>query len=570
MTPKAILTLTALILGTAFFVGAPPAGATKFEPDDPMMKEPASQDASKVEEWEVELIIDLTANSFARLGDKRPEVRAQDINTIDEVPDSDWFTNRILAKPMTIDEVAQGPLVSGPPDTTKWIVTHPKKEGTAPGFTARDGKGDLWFISFDAKGHPEAATGAVLVANKIFHALGYFQVENYLVSIRREKIEISDDAKVTPKSGKERRMKMSDLDSVWRRAERSPDGSYRAIAGKAIHGKVLGGFTYSGTRPDDPNDVIPHEHRRSLRALKVFGAWTNLVDVKAGNTLDALQEVDGKKVVRHYLQDVGSTFGTGAGGPHGYDEGWEYLYEGDKLVKRLVSLGLYTRTWETVDYEQNEAIGRFEGKEFDPKEWKPRVRSGAFLSARADDNFWAARRVAAFSDDMIRAMAGSGHYSNPSDTKLLADVLIQRRDKIARAYLIPINPLIDFKLENNTLAFENAAVQAHVAEEPKGGYSATWFAFDNATGVASQIGAPQTIGTRSQMPAGLPDQVGDFVKIQVAALDGPHEAWKKPVDVYFQRIETGWKLVGLERLQGAPTASEPTPAGASSSASAAR
>ena len=34
-------------------------------------------------------------------------------------------------------------------------------------------------MSFDAEGFPEAATGAILVANKIFWALGYWQVENY-------------------------------------------------------------------------------------------------------------------------------------------------------------------------------------------------------------------------------------------------------------------------------------------------------------------------------------------------------------------------------------------------------
>ena len=93
-------------------------------------------------------------------------------------------------------------------------------------------------------------------------------------------------------------------------------------------GRPLGGFRYHGTRSDDPNDVVPHEHRRELRALKVFGAWTNLVDMKAGNTLDALVTENGRSVVRHYLQDVGSTFGTGANGPREYDEGWEYLYDG--------------------------------------------------------------------------------------------------------------------------------------------------------------------------------------------------------------------------------------------------
>ena len=123
-------------------------------------------------------------------------------------------------------------------------------------------------------------------------------------------------------------METRDLDDVFARAHRSADGSYRAIAARAVPGRPIGGFRYYGTRPDDPNDVVPHEHRRELRALKVFGAWTNLVDMKAGNTLDTVVVENGRSVVRHYLQDVGSTFGTGANGPREYDEGWELLYDG--------------------------------------------------------------------------------------------------------------------------------------------------------------------------------------------------------------------------------------------------
>ena len=33
--------------------------------------------------------------------------------------------------------------------------------------------------------------------------------------------------------------------------------------------------------------------------------------------------------MKHYLQDVGSTFGIGANGPHDWDEGFEYFYQGD-------------------------------------------------------------------------------------------------------------------------------------------------------------------------------------------------------------------------------------------------
>ena len=134
---------------------------------------------------------------------------------------------------------------------------------------------------------------------------------------------------------------MDDVRAVLRRAARNADGSYRVLAARQLPGRVVGGFRYHGTRPDDPNDIVPHEHRRALRALKVFGAWTNLVDMKAGNTLDSVITENGRTRVRHYLQDVGSTFGTGAEGPHEFHEGWEYLYDGELAWKRFISLGFY-------------------------------------------------------------------------------------------------------------------------------------------------------------------------------------------------------------------------------------
>ena len=96
---------------------------------------------------------------------------------------------------------------------------------------------------------------------------------------------------------------------------------YRVAAGLLLPGRILGGFRYEGTRPDDPNDIVDHQHRRELRALRVFGAWTNLTDMKAGNTLDTLVPENGRQVVRHYLQDVGSTFGVGAHGPARLERG---------------------------------------------------------------------------------------------------------------------------------------------------------------------------------------------------------------------------------------------------------
>ena len=72
------------------------------------------------------------------------------------------------------------------------------------------------------------------------------------------------------------------------------------------------------TRPDDPNDLVPHEDRRELRAYGVFAAWLNHVDAKAINSLDMLVTENGRSFVRHYLVDFGSALGSGGVGPADY------------------------------------------------------------------------------------------------------------------------------------------------------------------------------------------------------------------------------------------------------------
>jgi hypothetical protein len=538
------------VAAVAFLPPAMPQGANvRFYSDDPLTREPETQDASGVQAWEIYLIWDLLENQFARPGDPTPDVKARNVNTIDEVPDSNWFTNRIAAKPLSIEEVVKGPINGSAPAPGKWVVTRRKEAGVAPGFTMRDAAGETWFVSFDGKGFPDAATGAILVANRIFWALGYWQAENHLVHVHPAQLEIADDATITPLSGTERRMRFGDLEDVLRRSHRSPDGSYRAVAARALPGRVLGGFRYYGTRPDDPNDVVPHEHRRELRALKVFGAWTNLVDMKAGNTLDTLIVENGKGVVRHYLQDVGSTFGTGALAPREFDEGWEYLYENDLVWKRLLTVNFYMKPWQTVPYEKSPAIGRFEAEEFDPKTWKPRVPTAAFLRARPDDTFWAARRVMAFSNDMIQAIAAAGRYSEESAATFLADVLIKRRDKIGRTYLTEINPVTGIRLDGaGTLTFENAAVDYDLAREPVA-YSVSFNDFDNVTGESTPLGQPIRVTERRvRAPRGMSGVAGRLVMVRIAAIAPEHPTWSVPVEAYFRRSPRGWTLVGLDRL----------------------
>ena len=525
----------------------------KFYADDPNTREPETQDASKVEEWEIGLIADLTLNLFGKPGDPTPGVRAQNVNTIDEVPDSSWFTNRIYSRPVTIDEITRGPNTIDGPAPGKWTIIRPKTAGTAPGFTVRDEKGNVWFLSMDAKGYPVAATAALAVATRLFWALGYNQIESYITTIRPENIVIGDNVTV-PSHGRRRRFTRGDANDMFERSHRNADGAYRVVASRGVAGKVVGGFRYYGTRPDDPNDIVAHEHRRELRALQVFGGWTNLVDIKAGNTLDTVITENGRSLVRHYLQDVGSTFGTGSLGPRQGDEGYEHVYEGGATAKRLATLGLYIQPWQTVDFEEHPETGKFTADIYEPERWKPRVPAAALLRIRPDDELWAALRVMAFSDEHIRAAVKTGEFTDPAAEKLLADVLIKRRDRIARTYLAKVNPLTKFAMDGSgVLTFENPAVRAHLADAPKGGYSATWSGFDNAARTSQPVGSPTT-GTaeRLQAPPALPRVAGAYVKVSINAVEPPHAAWAKPVDVYFRSTGSAWQLVGVERVPEGP------------------
>ncbi len=414
--------------------------SVRFYGDDPIAREPEPGDASSAQPRDVALAYEMSVGLFATAGKAPSNTRAQNINTIDEVPDSSWFTNRIGTIALSPEAIARGPLVGSPPAPEKWIVIREKASGYAPGFTARDVNGETWFISFDPPSNPEGATAAVTVANKIFWALGYNQVETFITTIDPKRTEIDPKATMRRPSGARTPMTRADLKAVFERSRQGGDGTYRAAASRLLQGKILGPFRYEDTRPDDPNDIVPHEHRRELRALRVFGAWTNLTDLKAGNTLDAVVTENGRGIVKHYLQDVGSTFGMGANGPHDWDEGWEYFYEGGSTRRRLFSFGLAQSPWQTADYTIYPSVGRLEGDRFDPRTWKPHWATKAYIEMREDDAFWAARRVAAFTDEQIRAAVKTGQFGDAAAERYLADVLIRRRDKIASAYLSADQP----------------------------------------------------------------------------------------------------------------------------------
>jgi hypothetical protein len=540
------LGLTLAIAGSLTAVSG--AQSPRFFADDPLWIDRDTEDASRMKPLEVNLVVDLTYNMIKGRASVVP-ARAKNLNTVDEVADSSWFTNRAGHRSLTPEEVFRGPDTNDGPASGTWTVTSSKSDGVTPGFTVKDSTGQRWFLKFDPPGYRAMATGTEVAVTKLMWALGYNVPENHIAYMRREQLAVGNGAKFTLAGGNERLMRLGDIDNLLERANREADGSYRVVASKSLEGKPIGRIRFMGTRPDDPNDLIAHEDRRELRGYGVFAAWLNHVDAKAINSLDMLITKDGRSFVRHNLIDFGSTLGSGGVGPADYWEGEQYLVEPAGIGRQMIGFGFSYPAWHTTPFYEAQSVGRFpmHNAAFNPDAWKPRVPNQAFLHAREDDKFWAAQKLIALKTDLLEAAVRAGDFGDPKAERFLVQALAERRDAIARAYLTAINPIANPMLdENGTLVFRNAAVDADFARIPEG-YRAVWSTFDNATGQTTRIAETTSRETTMRL-AGLPSATGVFIKVELSAIGGTNASWNKPVHTYFRHVEGGWRLVGFERL----------------------
>jgi hypothetical protein len=530
------------------FGGATWSAAPRFYPDDPIWTEDdRAFDASKVKPIEDTNGYDFVVNTFGNPGERR-DVRALNVNTVDEVPDSSWFTNRIGRRDMAVAEVVRGPDRTDRLSLDGWVVTGGKGSGVQPGFRMTDPQGQLYQIEVDPVANPEMATGAEIIGTAFYHAIGYNVVEVYPAEIDRASLVLSDKAMIRdPLNGRRRRMRQYDLDNVFERAARQPNGRYRVLVSRFAPGSPLGNFRYYDTRPDDPNDIVPHEHRRELRGARVFAAWLNHDDSRGINSLDMLETVDGRGWVKHYIFDFGSILGSGTLYSQRHRSGYEYIFEAAPGWLTLATLGLYVRPWMLVDYPDVPAsIGRFEGDAFDALKWKPEYPNPAFENMRPDDAFWAARIVSRFSDEMIGRVVQKAQYSDARATEFMTATLIKRRDKVVAAWLNQVCPVVDPVLnDDGRLTFENVAVAARAAAAPDS-YDLQWFQFDNAANARTPAGEATSASPTGRAPAGLLES-GEYVGVSISAKHSQQAGWARPAVFLFRRSTSGWLLVGVER-----------------------
>ncbi|MGH9339910.1 MAG: hypothetical protein ACRD1R_10085 [Acidobacteriota bacterium] len=509
----------------------------RFFPDDPLWIEPRLS-IPKPAPFDESRIGYYFASIFLLPSDDKVS-QALNINTLGEVPDSDWFTNRIGVRTMSMDELIQGPNRGSGPDLSRpWRVVQFKSKGTSPGFVMQDARGDTYFVKFDVRTHPQLSTSSEVIATKFYYAFGYNVPENYLVSIDPARIELD------PEAGKKGEVSRRELEGILEEAARLEDGKLQALASLQVEGQPLGLFLYSGTRPDDPNDVLPHENRRELRGLRVLASWLNDNDARALNTLDVYVNENGRQIVKHYLIDFGHCFGSGTYRPKTPASGHEYGLEWGPLLKSATTLGIWERSWQDVEFSDYPVSGHFEAEHFDPPKWKTTHPNPAFKQMLPADGFWASKIVARFSNEMIRALVRTGRIAQPEDENHLAETLIRRRDKILHYYFAQVNPLDDFRVLGSSLQFRNLGEEAGLGRADR--YHYEWFVLDNERSLSTPLDREGSVRGLS-IPLPHLDAPYTMVRLRTHTQSRPlQEGWAKAVDVYI-RNQGAKKVIGIER-----------------------
>lgn len=421
---------------------------------------------------------------------------ALNVDNFDEVADSAWFTNRLGRTGTFANNFKTPPLLSG-----KWKVIANNKKKDVQEFVIHDAKGDDYLIRVD--NDPDwLVSGGEMLGALVLGAAGYNVTENYIVEFN---------------SG------ILDKDVVSR-------GRYRALAVRIPKGTQLGYFAYQGKRKDDPNDRIPHEHRRELRGLRIFSAFLNNRSVNIRNNLDIYEN----KYVTHYLSNLSAPLANMRS---------EFLSGSTKTqghtVDSLFSFGFYNPYWTAADSQVKEYKGVLSSEKFRPEKWKPNDQNMAFRFMTNRDAFWATSIIQKLSDDDIREIVGIAGYKNQKVADRVAEELIIRRDKIVAYWFKKLNPLFNFKL-NGVITFDDL-----------GGSDDTIHRFRIRDIKGDLIFQDWQETTGDSIP--LPDNINEllarkrYLVVSVQTLRNERKNWWSPsVDVYLEDKD-GPTILGIHR-----------------------
>ncbi|MBA3818122.1 MAG: hypothetical protein H0X17_04475 [Deltaproteobacteria bacterium] len=475
-------------------------------------------------------------------------VRARDTNALDEVPDSTWFTNRIGVRELSLDELRSGPNDgNGPLSHLPWKIVSGKSGGTAIGFVIEDSRGDKYLMKFDLREVPEMETGAHVLGHRILWACGFNVPQDYVGYIRREDLVIAPDATRKDVFGKKTPLRASHVDSALERVYRTDDGRIRVLASKFLPGKPIGPVSREGIRRDDPNDLFPHEQRRTLRGQLPIFSWLGHTDLQEDNTLDVFVKAEGEQDrghVMHYLIDFGKAFGVMAYGQRWKTVGYTYRIDLGTALKTLVSLGLWDRPWEDVGSPPYRGVGLYDPKHYDPGLFRANSQWWPVQDADRFDAFWGAKLLIRFTREQLAAIVEQAGYTDPRASQYMLDALVERQRKTARYWFDQVSAVDQFRVEPQGLCFDDLTLRYDLRRVATR-YHVEAFDHDGrATGFQQIVPAgPGGRACTTVTPSGSPDGY-TIVRLRVQR----NAQLQSPVVVHLARDAAGsLRVIGIRR-----------------------
>lgn len=485
---------------------------------------------------------------------------AINVNAMDEVPDSSWFENRVGRQLMPASRVVRASCEEQPLDPTRpWTITDAKPNGANPGFIIEGPDGRKFLLKYDSLMQPERATSADVIGSILYWAAGYHVPCNRIVYFDRDVLQIADDA-TADIGGEEVPLTFEMLAEAFDRAPRNADGQMRAVASRFLPGRPIGPWRYEGVRLDDPNDVVPHEHRRELRGAYVIASWINHFDSREQNTLSIWIEGEGETGhVQHDYIDWGDSFGS-MWGIEGISRrlGHASYLDMRFLLVDFVTLGLIPRPWNEARLgPTGQNLGYFDTARFVADTWRPGYPNPAFNQSTEHDNAWMARILANFTDEHLVATLAAARMTDRLVHDELLRILRGRRDILLRRWLTELSPLtwprVEATADGARLCMRDQAVASHIVDPAVRPYWAR--AWVHAGGDALE---PMPVGPKARRGAadvcvGLPSvssasaEAPAYLIVDVAGhfVDGDDSP---PARVHLYQLgATEYRVVGLER-----------------------
>ena len=434
---------------------------------------------------------------------------AKNANALDEVPDSSWFENRLSRRQLSTEELVRGSCTAPSPETEfPWTVIGAKLEGQTPGFRIHTAKGHVYFLEFDFPRQPELASIAGVLGSRVYFAAGFNAVCDRVAFFREA------DMVVPPLETQTVQKKISpeQVHDILTHAPPPRDGKYRVKASLLAEGEPLGNWSWAGTKDDDPNDIIPHEDRRELRATRLLTAWLNHDDTGDNQTLSMwMSSGEGRGWVRHHMIDWNDSLGFLW--PREMDQisrklGYAYYFDVGIIGRDFVNLGLKQEPWDRAHFgPTGETLGYFDDLDFVPEEWKSGYPNPAFARMTERDGAWMARILARFTDERIDALLGEARADTPLVRSELLRILKGRRDKILRRYLVRLSsftvPTLETRNGSRWLCLQDRAEEAGMGAPPDP-WAAVWS--DSRQAVRTKV-EPTAGGVCAQVPGDAPDYV---------------------------------------------------------------